>query len=75
MSFLEQIFDSLKEKADEVVVAESHQTSPVRATGGALLAYVQQARRFVRQVGVCEGRRCALIAPNSIHRVAFDLAI
>jgi len=39
------------------------------------LAYVQQARRFIRQVGVCEGRRCALIAPNSIHRVAFDLAI
>ncbi len=44
-------------------------------TGGELLALIGQARRFLVTRGFKKGDRCALLAPNSIHWAALDLAM
>ncbi len=75
MSFLDEIFIALDQSADRSVLSEVHQSSTLEVDGHQLRNLIQQARRFIRQAGVCEGRRCALIGSNSIHWVAMDLAI
>lgn len=47
----------------------------VSVTGSELLEQVQQVRAFLRSSGVHPGDRCAILAPNSIRWVAFDLAM
>jgi long-chain acyl-CoA synthetase len=75
MTFLEQIFARLNRAASAPVLQEVRDEQVVSVTGGALLALVGQARRFLAQRGLKQGDRCVLYAPNSIRWVALDLAM
>ena len=74
-NFLENIFEQLKRADARVVLREIRGEHFVSVTGSELLGQVQHVRAFVRNSGVQPGDRCALLAPNSIHWVAFDLAL
>src|SRR5919108_89675 len=73
--FLENIFAQLKRANARVVLRETRGEEFVSATGSELLGQVQQVRAFLRNSGVQPGDRCALLAPNSIGWVVFDLAL
>lgn len=74
-TFLENIFAQLKRADARVVLREIRGEQFVSATGGELLEMVGQVRTFLRNSGLQPGDRCALLAPNSIQWVAFDLAL
>lgn len=74
-NFLENIFSQLKKANARVVLREVHGEAFVGATGSELLDQVQLVRAFLRNAGVKPGERCALLAPNSILWVVFDLAL
>ncbi len=74
-NFLENIFAQLKRAHDRVVLREIHGQEFVSVTGGELLEEVQRVRAFLRHSGIQRGDRCALLAPNSIRWVVFDLAL
>ncbi len=75
MNFLENIFSRLQASAGRVVLAEASISIAPTATGLDLLAQIEIARAFLRSSGLAKGDRCALVAPNSIHWAALDLAI
>ena len=75
MTFLEAIFARLERSAQTPVIAEIRDGHIVSATGGEVLALEAQARGLLRARGLKAGDRCALLAPNSIRWVAFDLAM
>ena len=75
MQFLEQIFSSLEQSGDAVVLQEVRSDETVPCTGRQLLAQVQIARAYLRRLRLKKGDRCALLAHNSIRWVAMDLAI
>jgi long-chain acyl-CoA synthetase len=75
MTFLEQIFERLQQAASAPVIREVRDGKVISATGGELLALVQQARSFLIARGLKKGDRCALLAPNSIRWAALDLAM
>lgn len=74
-SFLENIFAQLKRADARVVLREVRAGQFVSVTGRELLEEVQAVREFIRASGVQSGDRCALLAPNSIRWVVFDLAL
>ena len=74
-NFLETIFAQLKQADSRVVLREIHGQQFVSATGKELLEQIAQARIFLRGTGIEPGERCALLAPNSIRWVVFDLAL
>lgn len=74
-NFIENIFAQLKRADARVVLREVRGERFVSATGRELLAQVQQVRAFLHNSGVQPGDRCALLAPNSIWWVVFDLAL
>src|SRR5712692_4238924 len=74
-NFLEDIFAQLKRAHDRVVLREIQGQEFVSVTGGELLEEVQRVRAFLRHAGIQRGDRCALLAPNSIRWVVFDLAL
>jgi long-chain acyl-CoA synthetase len=74
-NFLENIFGQLKRADARVVLREIHGEQFVSVTGAELLGQVGRVRAFLRSSGVQPGDRCALLAPNSIHWVACDLAM
>jgi long-chain acyl-CoA synthetase len=74
-SFLENIFVQLKLADARVVLREVRGGQFVSVTGRELLEHVQAVRAFIRTSGVQPGDRCALLAPNSIRWVVFDLAL
>jgi long-chain acyl-CoA synthetase len=74
-NFLENIFNQLKQADSRVVLREIHGENFVSVTGRELLEQVWRVRAFLRNSGVQPGDRCALLAPNSIRWVAFDLAM
>lgn len=74
-SFLENIFAQLKRADARVVLREVRGGQFVSVTGRELLGQVQSVRVFLRNSGVRPGERCALLAPNSIRWVVFDLAM
>ncbi|HEV2195235.1 MAG TPA: AMP-binding protein [Candidatus Acidoferrum sp.] len=74
-NFLENIFAQLKRADARVVLREIRGEQFVSVTGSELLQQVQQVRVFLRNSGVQPGDRCALLAPNSIRWVVFDLAL
>jgi long-chain acyl-CoA synthetase len=74
-SFLENIFAQLKRADARVVLREVRGRQFVSVTGRELLEQVQMVRAFIRASGVQPGDRCALLAPNSIRWIVFDLAL
>jgi long-chain acyl-CoA synthetase len=75
MSFLEDIFARLEVAADLPLLTELHESALILATGRGLGERIAQARAFLWSRGLRKGDRCALLAANSIHWVAMDLAI
>lgn len=74
-SFLENIFAQLKRADSRVVLREVRGEQFVSVTGRELLEHVHAVRVFIRDSGAQPGDRCALLAPNSIRWVVFDLAL
>jgi long-chain acyl-CoA synthetase len=75
MTFLEMIFDGLRRAGERSVLGEIRGAEIVNCSGAALFARVAQARQFLAAQSLGKGERCALLAPNSIHWVALDLAL
>lgn len=74
-NFLENVFAELQRAAEHVVLREVRGDKFVSVSGRELLDLVARARAYLRQAGVQAGDRCALLGPNSIRWVAFDLAL
>jgi long-chain acyl-CoA synthetase len=74
-TFLETIFAQLRRSAGRVVLREIHGTQFISATGNELLDQVSRVRAFLRTANLHSGDRCALLAHNSIHWAAVDLAL
>jgi long-chain acyl-CoA synthetase len=74
-NFLESIFGQLQRADERVVLREIHGETFTSITGRELLAQVQRGRSYVRKFGLVPGDRCSLLAANSIHWVAVDLAL
>jgi len=74
-NFLENVFAELHKAAERVVLREIRGDKFVSVSGKELLDLVARARAYLRQAGVQAGERCALLGPNSIRWVAFDLAL
>jgi long-chain acyl-CoA synthetase len=74
-NFLENIFAQLKRADGRVVLREIRGDQFVSVTGRELLEQIQRVRAFLRGSGLQAGDRCALLAPNSIRWVVFDLAL
>jgi long-chain acyl-CoA synthetase len=74
-NFLENSFNRLQRSAGRVVLREIRGEQFVGATGKELLDQIQRVRAYLRQSGLRPGDRCALLAPNSIRWVVFDLAL
>ncbi len=75
MTFLENIFERLKQKAGEPVLREIRDGKVKSVSGDELLGMVQEARNFLNARGLKKGDRCALLGSNSIRWVALDLAM
>lgn len=74
-NFLENVFGELQKAAERVVLREVRGEAFVSVSGRELLDLVACARTYFRQAGVRPGDRCALLGPNSIRWIAFDLAL
>ncbi|HLZ91950.1 MAG TPA: AMP-binding protein [Candidatus Acidoferrum sp.] len=74
-NFLDIIFAQLQSSTGRVVLREVRGEQFVRVTGRELLDQVRRVRSYLRLAGLQSGERCALLAPNSIHWAAFDLAL
>ena len=74
LNFLEEIFFQLQRSASRVVLREIRGDHIVSFTGRELLVQVQLVRAHLRGAGLQPGDRCALLAPNSMRWIAFDLA-
>ncbi len=75
MTFLENIFERLKQKAGEPVLREIRDGKVKSVSGDELLGMVQEARNFLAARGLKKGERCALLGSNSIRWVTLDLAM
>ncbi len=74
-NFLEKIFSQLQRSTARVILREIRGEHFVSFTGRELLDQVQLARAYLRGAGFQPGDRCALLAPNSVRWIAFDLAL
>src|SRR6266436_1361920 len=74
-NFLEIIFAELERSAGRVVLRAIHGQQFVSVTGRELLDQIRQVRAYFRNTELRPGDRCALLAPNSIQWVVFDLAL
>src|SRR5258708_19224425 len=75
LNFLDGIFSQLQRSTARVILREIRGEHFVSFTGRELLDQVQLARAYLRGAGFQPGDRCALLAPNSIRWIAFDLAL
>ena len=75
MSFLDDIYASLSRSGDEPVLQELRDGLTAGVTGPDLLKQLFLAREFIAARNLKTGDRVALLAANSIHWVAMDLAI
>src|SRR5216684_7389264 len=75
LNFLEEIFFQLQRSASSVVLREIRGDHIVSFTGRELLVQVQLVRAHLRGAGLQPGDRCALLAPNSMRWIAFDVAL
>ncbi len=74
-NFLQQIFSRLQASPTRVVLREVRGHEFVSVTAGDLLVLVETARQCFRAQQIAPGERCGLIAANSIHWIAADLAL
>lgn len=74
MNFLQNIFERLSGAPGRLLIEEMRPGGRVSVTAGELLERIATARAFLAAAGLRKGDRCALLAPNSIHWVAVDLA-
>ncbi|MGH9804101.1 MAG: AMP-dependent synthetase/ligase [Candidatus Acidiferrales bacterium] len=75
MNFLENIFENLKRSAERRVLGEARSGGMVAVSGRELLDSIRRARAFIRHAGLKKSERCVLLAHNSIHWAAADLAL
>jgi long-chain acyl-CoA synthetase len=74
MPFISDLFSQLKTAASTPALQEIRAGQITSATGSELLELVHRARTFLASKGLRKGDRCGLLAANSIHWVAMDLA-
>jgi long-chain acyl-CoA synthetase len=77
-NFLENIFARLQASPQRIVLREVRSEAAdnfVSVSAGELLALVERARAWLRARQIAPGERCGLIAANSIHWIAADLAL
>ena len=74
-NFLEDIFAQLQRADTRVVLREIHGEKFVGISGRELLDMTARVRAYLRAKELQSGERCALLAPNSIRWVAFNLAL
>src|SRR5215468_4682454 len=74
-NFLQDIFLRLQASPARMFLREVRGDQFVSITAGELLALVETARHFFRAQQIPRGERCGLIAANSIHWIAADLAL
>ncbi|HEV2667301.1 MAG TPA: AMP-binding protein, partial [Blastocatellia bacterium] len=75
MNFIENILHRLNQTPDRPVLREARDGQFVTVTCEELLGFVRAARTFIRHNGLKKGARVGLLAPNSIHWAALDLAL
>ena len=75
MTFLERIFAHLERLGSAPVLAEIRDGRSETVSAAELLSLVRRARTFLHARELNTADRCALIAPNSIHWAALDLAM
>jgi long-chain acyl-CoA synthetase len=75
MPFIGEIFSQLQSVADTRILGEIRDGEITGVTGGELLELVRKARTFIASKELKKGDRCGLLAANSIHWVAVDLAL
>jgi len=75
MNFIENILHRLNQTPDRPVLREARDGQFVTVTCDELLGFVRAARTFIRHNGLKKGARVGLLAPNSIHWAALDLAL
>src|SRR5258708_5423663 len=75
MPFVEEIFAQLESADHTPILQEIREGKVTSVTGGELLKLIRQARTFLTAQGLKKGDRCGLLAANSIHWVAMDLAL
>lgn len=79
MNFLEKIFAQLESAGEAVILRElgggKTQEAASSLRGHELLGMIASARAFLAAKGLKRGECCALLAHNSVHWVAMDLAI
>ncbi|MGC1499684.1 MAG: AMP-binding protein [Terriglobales bacterium] len=75
MLFLDQLFSSLEQSGDAIVLREVRAEQTATCTARQLIEQVHVARAYLRRLRLKKGDRCALLAHNSIRWVAMDLAI
>jgi long-chain acyl-CoA synthetase len=74
VSFLNRIFDNLKDHPDRAKLVEVHATQLRGTDGRGMLDLVAKAQGFLTAKGIKPGDRVAILAPNSVRWVAADLA-
>ena len=74
-NFLEDIFAQLKRADTRVVLREIHGQKFTSISGNELLEITGRVRAYLRRTGLQPGERCALLAPNSVRWVAFNLGL
>jgi long-chain acyl-CoA synthetase len=74
VNFLQNIFERLAGAPERMVLQEMRPEGRASVRAGELLERIAAARAFLAAAGLRKGDRCALLAPNSIHWVALDLA-
>lgn len=75
MSALETIFDHLALRPETPLFHEVQGSHLQTTKRGAFLTLVSKARRFIIDAGIRKGDRVGLLAPNSTHWAAIDLAL
>lgn len=75
MKFPQHIFVQLDRAGDTVVLHELRESEIIKASGRDLLRMIAQGRAFLAGKGLKKGDRCGLLAHNSIHWIAMDLAM
>jgi long-chain acyl-CoA synthetase len=74
VNFLQSILERLAGAPGRMVLEEMRPAGRASVTARELLERIAVARAFLAGAGLRKGDRCALLAPNSIHWVALDLA-